>query len=492
MMSALSLLEAVAAQADRILLRQGDTAWTGQQLLDAASEFGRQLAATRVLGVLADNGPAWAIADLAALQQGTTHLPLPTFFSPTQLIHALHETGCDTVLTDQPQRIEALDLGFSLGDNWLGLSLLKRRCAAIRLPAGTAKISFTSGSTGHPKGVCLSAAGLVDTAAAVAQRLGDLPLHRHVAVLPLALLLENVAGLYAPWLLGSEVRLPGLAEMGWRGMAGFDPAALQTMAAVTGANSVILVPELLKAWTLYLKATGQRAPASLVIAAVGGAHVSPVLLAEARAVGIPAYQGYGLTECGSVVSLNRPGDDGLGVGRPLTHARVSVVAGEVCIGTRAFMGYLNGRKASSEQVFATGDLGHIDNEGHLHLSGRRKNLLITSFGRNIAPEWIEAALLAQPAIAQVLVAGDAQPWLSALVIPARGHGETAIRQAIAATNAALPDYARIGGWTMVEPFTPQNGLSTSNGRPVRQAILNHHAARIAALYAREETSDEVL
>ncbi len=491
-MNAASLLDAIASQADRTLLRQGDRAWTGQQLLDAATEFGQQLVSTRVLGVLADNGPAWAIADLAAWQGGIVHLPLPTFFSAPQLIHALNETGCDTLLTDQPQRIEALGLGFSVADGWLGLSVLKRSCAAIRLPAGTTKISFTSGSTGNPKGVCLSADGLFDTATAVAQRLGDLPLQRHLAVLPLALLLENVAGLYAPWLLGSEVRLPGLADMGWRGMAGFDPAALQTMAAGTEANSVILVPELLKAWTLYLKATGQQAPASLVMVAVGGAHVSPVLLAEARSLGIPAYQGYGLTECGSVVSLNRPGDDGLAVGRPLQHARVSVTNGEVQVKTRAFLGYLNGGSACSDTAFATGDLGHLDADGHLHLSGRRKHLLITSFGRNIAPEWVEAALLAQPAIAQVLVAGDARPWLSALVVPAKGHGEQEIRRAIAVANAALPDYARIGGWALAEAFTLHNGLSTGNGRPVRQAILRHHAAHIAALYAREETPDEVL
>jgi long-subunit acyl-CoA synthetase (AMP-forming) len=491
-MSITPLLDALLSHADRPLLRQGELSWSGRQLLESTCGIDQHVTPGRILGVLADNGPAWAVADLATLQLGVVHLPLPGFFSASQLTHALSETGCDTLLTDQPQRIEALGLGFSVEDDWLGLSVLKRQCAAIRLPAGTAKISFTSGSTGNPKGVCLSADGLIDTASAVAQRLGDLPLHRHLAVLPLALLLENVAGLYAPWLLGSEVWLPGLADLGWRGMAGFDPAALQAMATGTGANSVILVPELLKAWTLYLKVTGQQAPASLVMAAVGGAHVSPVLLAEARSLGIPAYQGYGLTECGSVVSLNRPGDDGISVGRPLAHARVSIADGEVQVNTRAFLGYLGGSGECRDTAFPTGDLGHLDDEGHLHLSGRRKHLLITSFGRNIAPEWVEAALLAQPAIAQVLVTGDARPWLSALVVPAKGHGEQAIRQAIAAANATLPDYARIGGWAIAEPFTPLNGMSTGNGRPVRQAILNHHAASIAALYAREETPDEVL
>ena len=132
------------------------------------------------------------------------------------------------------------------------------RAVAGRLPLGSGApaastpqspfyIGFTSGSTGAPKGVCLSRDGLLDTARAVHERLADLPLERHLAVLPLALLLENVAGVYAPLLRGMPVHLPPLAELGWAGMQGFDPAALDRKVKETGAGSVILVPELLKA-----------------------------------------------------------------------------------------------------------------------------------------------------------------------------------------------------------------------------------------------------
>ena len=175
-----------------------------------------------MLGVLADNGPPWAIADLAALKTGTAHLPLPPFFSASQITHALNESGADLVLTDQAERIDALDLGFVREDTWNGLRLLRRPAGRGGLPAGTAKLSFTSGSTGAPKGVCLSAEGLLDTARAVCARLADLPIDRHLAVLPLALLLENVAGIYAPLLRGAQIHLPGLQSLGWRGMAGFD------------------------------------------------------------------------------------------------------------------------------------------------------------------------------------------------------------------------------------------------------------------------------
>jgi long-subunit acyl-CoA synthetase (AMP-forming) len=470
----------------------GERTWTAGDTLVAAGALGERLRGRQCLAILADNGPVWAIADLAALSAGVPQVPLPAFFSAAQLAHVIEQAGVDAVLTDQPGRIDALAAGFvHLGD-WQGLAWMVRTAPAIALPAGTAKVSFTSGSTGSPKGVCLSAEGLLDTASAVADRLGDLPISRHLAVLPLGLLLENIAGVYAPLLRGAEVVLPPLATLGWRGMAGFDPALLQQAVATYAVDSVILVPELLKAWSLYLAATRSRAPATLTYAAVGGARVDAAPLAAARAAGIPAYQGYGLTECGSVVALNRPGDDSDDVGRPLGHVRVREVDGEIVVAARAFLGYLGGDATAGPGEFATGDLGHLDASGHLHLDGRRKNLLITSFGRNVAPEWVEAALLAQPAIAQAVVAGEARPWLSALLVPVPGAGEAALAAAVAAANATLPDYARVGGWHAVAPFTLANGQATGNGRPVRAAILAHHGAALDKLYASKETLDAVL
>lgn len=490
-MNVVPLFEAIASRpAGTAVLRGPAGSWDAPALLGEVAAFAARLAGGRVLAVLADNGPAWAIADLAALHAGIVHLPLPAFFSAAQLAHALQAAGADMLLTDQPARIAALELGFAPAGEWQGLALLRRAVAPAALPAGTAKLSFTSGSTGAPKGVCLSAAGLLATATALTWRLGDLGIARHLAVLPLALLLENVAGVYAPLLLGAEVRLPPLQALGWAGMAGFDPAALQRAVTASESASVILVPELLKAWTQYLAAAGERAPAALRFAAVGGARVDAALLARARALGLPAYQGYGLTECGSVVSLNRPGDDGDGVGRPLGHAAVRVADGELHIATPAFLGYLG--SAADPGEFATGDLGHLDAAGHLHLSGRRKNLLVTSYGRNVAPEWVESVLLAQPEVAQAVVGGESRPWLHGVLVPMPGAGEAGLARAVARANAALPDYARLGGWIAAAPFTPQNGQATGNGRPVRAAILNHHAAALAALYQREESTDVVL
>lgn len=494
-MSAERLFGALAACApDAVVLRGESDIWHAADVLDSVAALALRLAGHRVLAVLADNNPAWVMADLAALRTGTVHLPLPTFFSPTQMAHVLEQTGTEVLLTDQPDRILALKLGFSAGQPWNGLVWMQRQCPAVALPAGTAKISFTSGSTGTPKGACLSAAGLMATAEGVAARLGDLPITQHLAVLPLALLLENTAGIYAPLLRGAVVHLPGLQTLGWRGMAGFDPAALQQSVMAHRPHSLILVPELLKAWTLFLTASGQRAPADLVFVAVGGARVDPVLLARARALGIPAYQGYGLTECGSVVCINRPGDDGPGVGRPLPHVRLRIEDQEVRIASPAFLGYVGGvdDAAAGAADFATGDLGELDAKGHLLLSGRRKNLLITSFGRNISPEWVESVLLAQPAIAQAAVMGDARPWLSAVLVASPGATPAQLDAAVAQANSTLPDYARVGGWIAGPPFTLHNGQATGNGRPLRSTIAAHHAAALAALYETKDVPHVVL
>ena len=487
------IFDALASRRDDSIVFRGDSSeWTAKAVRAEIERLAARLADCRVVALLADNSPKWALTDLAALRASTPLLPLPSFFTPAQLQHALNQSGADLIVTDQPERIAALAIGFATTEVEGNLHWMTRTVSPVALPEGTAKISYTSGSTGTPKGVCLTAEGLIDTARALKSRLSDLTIERHLAVLPLALLLENSAGIYAPLLRGAEVHLPPLASLGWQGMSGFAPNVLQAAVAEHRPNSLILVPELLKAWLLFLGKTGLQAAPGLAYVAVGGSRVEHAMLTQARRLGIPAYQGYGLTECGSVISLNRPGDDGDDVGRPLPHVRAVIKQDEVHVSTRAFLGYLGDETSKPQASFPTGDLGHFGEDGHLHLSGRRKNLLITSFGRNISPEWVESTLVAQSEIAQAVVTGDARNVLSAIVVPFPGISRDQITAAVACANAQLPDYARIGHWIEAAPFTLQNGLATGNGRPVRSAILDHYAAQVAALYQDEENTHVVL
>lgn len=474
---------------DRVLLVGEQGPWRASGIVSELGSLKARLADSRVVAVLADNGPAWVMTDLGTQLAGKVHLPLPAFFNQAQLGHALESSGADTVITDAPERIGALDLGFCHIGRWLGLFWMRRIAPAVSLPRGTAKISYTSGSTGAPKGVCLANEGLLDTAAAVGEATSGMALERHLAALPMSLLLENVAGVHAALLRGIPVHLPSLRTIGWCGVAGFDPARLNAAVADSGATSLILVPEVLKAWATWLAARGGAASPALRFVAVGGARVAASLLRLARAVGIPAYQGYGFTEAGSVVSLNLPGADGDGVGLPLQHVRLSLRHGEVVAQTRAFLGYV-GQPRAHDGSFASGDLGHLDERGHLHLDGRRGSLLVTSFGRNVSPEWVESLLLADACVAQAIVVGDARPALAALIVPSPGADVVAIDALVARVNEALPDYARLSGWGAVAPFTPENGLATGNGRPVRARVLEHHSTRIDALHAASHNGKE--
>ena len=125
----------------------------------------------------------------------------------------------------------------------------------------------------------------------------------------------------------------------------------------------------------------------------------------------------------------------------------------------------------------SGDLGHVDADGFLHVSGRKKNLLITAFGRNVSPEWVETALRGHPAVLQAVVFGDGEPALSAVLWPTQPEAnDAALQAAVDAANATLPDYARVARWTRGRAaFDVRTGLATANGRPQRDAIQQRHA-----------------
>ena len=453
------------------------------------------------LGLLMDNGPAWAVADLAMLAAGIGQAPLPPFFSDGQLAHAIADAGVDGILTDQPERVGALLRGaatagpIALPGKTVYLFRFSRRSAAD--PGHAAKLTYTSGTTGQPKGVVLDLAAVERVALSLMEASGATPADRHLSVLPLPTLLENVGGLYAPLLAGARSILPPLAEVGVGGSSQLDAGRLVQALHEHRATTTILAPQMLFALVHAMRA-GAQMPTALRFIAVGGGSVPAALLQQAAALGLPVFQGYGLSECASVVALNTSTDNRPGsVGRLLPHARLRFAAdGEILLGGALFRGYLGHGAApvDAEGFFPSGDLGHLDDDGYLWLTGRKKNLYITAFGRNVAPEWVEGELAGHSAIAQAALFGEGRPWNTAVIVPRPGmDAATAVAGAVAAANAGLPDYARVGRWILAEaPFTPANGQLTANGRPRREAIWAVYARRIESLYQQEEEIHDVL
>lgn len=425
------------------------------------------------VGVALDNGPAWVVIDLALLSLGRASVPLPPFFSAQQRLHALADAGA-CLLVRPPAMAE--DPVFAVGGSDLKAQVLDLPPADLH--PGTAKVTYTSGSTGSPKGVCLSLAHMESVAASLVEVLGHEFAGRHLAVLPLGVLLENVAGLYPTLLAGGCYHARSLSDLGFADGLRPEIGRLVDAVEAVGANSLILVPELMRALCADLAATGRRLP-TLKLVAVGGAKVAPQLIDAARALGIPAYEGYGLSECASVVALNTPHADRAGtVGRVLPHLTVATAAdGEILIGPAPFLGYVGGRPQTAP--LRTGDIGIVDADGYLTISGRKSNVIITAFGRNVAPEWVESELLAQPEIGQAVVFGEAAAELCAIIVPSRGdlRPET-LQAAVERANAQLPTYARIGRWMGSHPFDPSRGELTGNGRPRRAVLRDAHQSFI--------------
>jgi long-subunit acyl-CoA synthetase (AMP-forming) len=468
------------AHGARPALNDGTRRWSYAELLDEVGERRALLErhGVRRLALALDNGPEWLFWDLAALFAGLPCVPVPGFFSPSQQRHVLESAGVDALIASEPQAFAVL--GF------VPCGALHRREPAVpaELPAGTAKITYTSGTTGQPKGVCLSAEAMLGVAQSIAGATAGSGIERHLCVLPLAVLLENLAGNYAPLLLGACLEIPSLASVGMRGASQFElPAFLATLARVR-PSSLILLPQLLLALVTAAEG-GQALPDSLHFIAVGGGRVAPQLLERAEALGLPVFEGYGLSECASVVCLNTPGQRRIGsVGRPLPHAEVRLADdGEVLVRGATFLGYL-GEPAQTDAWLGTGDLGHWE-DGFLVLHGRKKHQFVTAFGRNVNPEWVEAELVQQLPIAQAWLHGEALPANVAVLVPRSAQvSDAQLQAALDAVNAGLPDYARAHRWLRADqPFGEANGLATSNGRLRRAALFQHYRSAIASLMA---------
>ncbi|THD51082.1 AMP-binding protein [Phenylobacterium sp.] len=413
-----------------------------------------------------NNNLAWVIVDLALIQLRRPSLPIPGFFTAEQRAHALLDAGAGALIASDGDG-ELVAAGRRLG-------LLDLTPQAGSLHRETAKVTYTSGSTGTPRGVCLSLAQMEEVAASLVEVIGADYAGVHLPILPLSILLENVAGLYATLLAGGRYHLAEAADLGLAEPFRPDLGRMVQTIAATGATSLILVPELLRGLVMAMTFTGAELPA-LNLVAVGGAKVSPELLAKAEAVGLPVYEGYGLSECASVVALNTPASRKVGaVGRVLPHLDVSLGEDrEIVVGPRPFLGYAGG--APNLGPVHTGDLGWMDAEGFLHIDGRRSNTIITAFGRNVAPEWVESELLAQPAIRQAVVFGEAQSGIGALIVPLSADlPKTVIAEAVAHANSALPLYAQVVRWRLCPPFDRAAGELTGNGRPRREVILERH------------------
>lgn len=444
----------------------------------------------RVLGLYLENSIEWVLIDLAAQCAGVTLVPLPFFFSKNQIEFIFEKANIDSVISDNSEFLPYSYKITIIRKLESGINLYKRKKCSSNYSSlkHTGKITFTSGTSGQPKGVCLTNNSIASIAASLVAVTKFIQIKKHLCLLPLSTLLENIAGVYAPLLKGITCQLPSLKETGLSGATGFEASRMFDCINKYQPNSMILLPQMLQGLMCGLEA-GSSIPDSLKFIAVGGGMISMSLIKRARAKKIPVYEGYGLSECASVVTLNVPDNDRPGsAGKILNNIEVHLSDdNEILLKGNFMQGYLGGKAISNDEWFATGDVGKIDEKGFVYITGRKKNIFITSFGRNVSPEWTESELICSPLIKQAAVFGEARPANCAIIVPVDIHTyDCLIENAIDMANKNLPDYARIHYWIRAkEEFNLKNGLGTANGRPVRDKLYKLYESDINNCYEKK-------
>ncbi len=394
------------------------------------------------------------------------------------------------------------------------------------IPEGRlACLIYTSGTGGAPKGVMLPHRALLSNAAGATPLLRRLDLEgeRYLSFLPMSHSYEHTVGGFILPMMGMEIVFSRGAERLLAEMAEFKPAIITAVPRLFEVMRARIEAQVAKQpplrQKLYHRAvalglrkldgpplglldraqdwaldrlvrarTRERFGGNLRGFISGGARLDPDLSGFFLALGLPVIQGYGQSEAGPVVSVNLPwSNDRRTVGLPLPGVQARIAEdGELLLrGGLVMDGYWNNPEATAASLrdgwLHTGDVGRIDEAGRISITDRKRDFIKLVGGDMVAPAKLEALLMADPAIAQAIVAGEGQPGILALVVPADGMAEK-VEAAVKAVNAKLSPIERIRRWQALdEPFTIENGLLTASMKVKRRAVVERHAELLSAL-----------
>lgn len=515
---------------------------------DVATDVHRLTAALITLGVepgeriahVSENRYEWIVTDLAIQLAHGVHVPIHPTLSGSQIAWQLRHCGCRFVFLSGPHQAAKLaplsaelppNLQFFsydacdtlIDDNAVtsfaklceqgsateGQRLEKLACDHIA-DSSLATILYTSGTTGEPKGVMLTQGNLASNACTTIEAFGYEEHAMRLGFLPLSHIYARTCDFYGWIAEGSRLALAESRESVLADCQAVHPTCINA------------VPYFYDKLYRGLCASGKHETPGAVRGALGGVitrccaggaalpdHLYDYYLSQ----GTPILLGYGLSESSPVITISSPAHyrrQSCGRAIPGVEVRIADDGEILTRGPHVMPGYYKNDAATREVIhdnwLATGDLGRLDADGFLYITGRKKEILVTLGGKNIAPVYLESLLTQDSLILQAMIVGDGRPYLSALIVPnadtLKSEQEKLGLSGLALTDALthpqilalyrthidrclanVSPHEQVGQFVLLEhPFTIDAGLLTPKLTLRRQLIGQHYAAEIVALY----------
>jgi long-chain acyl-CoA synthetase len=491
------------------------------------------------VGLLADNSHSWLVADMGILTAAAVNVPPHAPLSAAQVHFQLADAGVRWLFVSGREQLAkvrqirhtlpalagvvAFDRAAAGEDavSWTSFlqhgrkvlprwrEELDRREAALATDS-LATIMYTSGTTGDPKGVMLTHGNLLSNAQACVDASPAAPDAVQLAWLPLSHIYARTADHYVSLARGTLLCLAESAETVAQNLADVQPTHMSSVPrfyekvlAALGGDSPDLGSRL----------RGLFGPRIEWLAS-GGAPLPPSIAVTFHKAGLLVLQGYGLTESSPVITFNRQTSYKLDtVGQPISGVEVKIAPdGEILTrGPHVMKGYWNDPDATAEAVrdgwLYTGDLGCLDDEGFLKITGRKKEILVLSNGKKVVPSQLEGLLVGEPLIDQAVIYGEGCSYLTALIVPnwekllqaLGGNGLNADRDEVTLSqDTAVHDLLRwridaalanVACWEQVRkfrvlprPFTVAAEELTVSLKLRRGVVFQRYRAELEALY----------
>ncbi|WP_330181276.1 AMP-dependent synthetase/ligase [Nocardia sp. NBC_01503] len=478
------------------------------------------------VAILGRTGMAWALLDCAVLALGAVVVPVYPTSSPAQIEHILRDSGSTYFAAETPEdaaRLKAAGAdtvwGFDEIEVWsdgTAAAALDERIARVRA-SDLAMIVYTSGTTGLAKGCMITHRNMYVSSANTVRQTGQMFAGTTALALPLShvfgqtMLFANLAGGARTHLLpGIPELVPALAELRPTFLA-LIPYALEKIRKF--CRSMLDEQAEREAVTAGLRMLGERAVAAsdhTVAAALGGrlryvisggASLDESTAGFYAGFGVEILNCYGLTEAATAVTVSAPQTNRVGtVGKPIPGTEVGIAPdGEVLVrGPHVSPGYwgaaADNRPVDAEGWLHTGDIGELE-DGYLRITGRKKEILVTSGGKNVAPTPLEDRVRLHPLVSNCMVVGEARAFVTALVTLDEEKAAqwraahpgvdpaTVIQAAVDEANSLVSRAESIREFRIVTgDFTVANGLLTSSLKLKRAAIAAAFSADIDQLY----------